>query len=188
MKTEKLRIRKLLENGAGKIFIEHPSNIKNGSYPIRIKLRNALDDLYKNIPANDLERYIQSGIRVTDFFIFGKEHTSAGCHKCLSTKTAFIDVENDLRLRAPAVWKYLVFNSLNEIYYDSKEQVELKSIADKLLLVPVDRFTDSRLVSGAEEIVIDVDTELDGDNVFVRFDADSYSVRQNVAKAVVSKK
>ena len=52
----------------------------------------------------------------------------------------------------------------------------------------MDRFTASRLVSGAEEIVIDVDTELDGDNVFVRFDADSYSVRQNVAKAVVSKK
>lgn len=113
IKAEKLKLRKLFESGAVKIFVEHPSNIKNGSYPIRIKLRNVLEDLYKKIPPKDLERYIQNGIRATDFFIFGKEHTSSGCHKCLKTKTAFIDVENDLRLRAPAIWKYLVFNSLN---------------------------------------------------------------------------
>jgi hypothetical protein len=164
--------------------------MKNGSYSILLQLRNVIEDLYDKLPKRELEEYLVHGFEATNILIFGKEDSSAVCYKCIENKVLFLNLDDDIRRRELVLWRYLHFSSLNEVYYDSNHpNNNLKCICDKLLLVPNPSFADYRLATGAEEILIDVESEISPEeDVFLRIDAESYSIRNNNRKTVLSKK
>lgn len=108
----------------------------------------------------DIERYIDYGIDVYDIFIFGKQNFAESCHKCQEKKLSFIDLDDPMRVRVPKIWQNLQLYALNKVYFDSKEPVRVHSIYDKLTLAPNSKFSDYRLINGAEEIIVKVDTDI----------------------------
>lgn len=104
---------------------------------------------------------MQFGIDVHDIFIFGKANFADTCYKCVEDKATFEDLDENLRLRNGRVWQHLHLKSLNNVYFDSKHpELKLHSIHDKITLVPNANFKIYRLISGAEELVINVSSTL----------------------------
>lgn len=140
-----------------------------------------------------MERYIQFGIDVHDIFIFGKANFADTCYKCVEDKATFEDLDENFRLRNGRIWQHLHLSSLNNVYYDSKHpELRLRSIHEKISLVPNEKFKIYRLISGAQEITINVSSSFkvkqNKEHKYVRIDAHSYSVRENAVKSVLSKK
>lgn len=129
---------------------------------------------------------------MNNVLIFGKGNASRACHKCGDDKAMFLDVDNDFRMRALKIWQKLHSRAINRVYYDSKNpHLKLASIYDFVYLgdKPNSDFIDYRLVSGAEEILVDVRTNiLTKEAKFLRLDAESFSVRTNQIKIIPSKK
>ena len=98
---------------------------------------------------------VEKGLLVHKIFIFGKSSGASFCHKCKDNKTVHLDLDEFLRERVPRIWKKLHQSSLNEILYDSENpHAKVNCLYKTISLVENPKFTDYRLVKGAEEIEI----------------------------------
>ncbi len=127
---------------------------------------------------------------VDDIFIFGKQGGAVACPKCSTCKIRYSDLDEKLRLRAPSIWKYIHLEALNKEFYDSEHpQRKLNCIYDMVTLVPHEKFTDYRLVSGAEEIEVEITSHVGSkDSQFIRIDAECYSIQKAKIHNILSKK
>lgn len=122
--------------------------------------------------------------------IFGKAKGVKRCPRCPTNKIRYIDLDEKLRVAAPHVWKHIHLESLNKVLYDSSHhETKVHCIYDKISLVPNSTFVDYRLVGGAEEIEVDVESFVSPDkSQFIRIDAESYSIQQNCLNSILTKK
>ena len=123
-----------------------------------------------------MEKFIGFGLIVDDIFVFGKQGGAVSCPKCTSFKVRYSDLDEKLRLRAPAFWKLIHLESLNKEFYDSEHpNNKLRCIYDMISLVPNEKFLDHRLVSGAEEIEVEIVNHIPIDQLkvsqYIRADA-----------------
>lgn len=89
--------------------------------------------------------------------IFGKGKGAKRCPRCPTNKIHYIELDEQLRVAAPFIWKHIHLESLNKVLYNSANPDEkINCIYDKISLVPNKTFVDYRLISGAEEIEVEV--------------------------------
>jgi hypothetical protein len=156
-------------------------------------LKNVLSKIHNKIEEKEfhqLENFISKGILVDDIFIFGKQGGASVCPKCTKNKIRYTALDDKLRVRVPKIWKHLHLDSLNDVLFDSTiPNLKINSIYDKFDLVPNETFTDYRLISGAEEIEVEITGDVHSkESQFIRVDAESYSTQKNVINSILSKK
>jgi hypothetical protein len=102
----------------------------------------------------------------------------------------YLDLDENLRIRIPKIWKYLHLESLNKELFNSKNpDLKINCIYKKVALAPNSTFVDYRLVGGAEEIEVEVESHVKSDeSPFIRVDAESYSIERDAINNILSKK
>jgi hypothetical protein len=187
-------VRKLFTSGV-ELYAAYPSTLQNGSYYVTLKFKNILQKFVKNIKHEKefpfLEKFIGNGLVVDDIFVFGKQGGAATCPKCWTHKVRYSDLDENLRLRAPAFWKHIHLESLNKEFYDSDHpNRKLNCIYNMISLVPNEKFSDYRLISGAEEIEVEIVNHVASttDPQFIRVDAECHSIQKNRIHNILTKK
>ena len=89
--------------------------------------------------------------------VFGKGKGAKRCPRCPTNKIRYMDLDENLRVAAPHIWKHIHLESLSKELFDSfNPNLKVKCIYDKVSLVQDSTFVDYRLIGGAEEIEVEV--------------------------------